>query len=427
MKRLHRASLFLAAALATGPLHVLAQQGTTPAPPPGGGGTPTTPAPGTGGTTPGGQPGAGGTQRSPVGNVPMGQDTRPSMMDIQRPVFLSGRVMMADGGPPPEPVTIELVCQSTPRPYGYTNMKGQFSISLGDPRGGAVFADASVGSISGVSGMGRDPFSAAGPTGRGITERDLMGCELRASLPGYRSDVVNLSGRRVMDNPDVGVIILHPLANVAGYTFSITTANAPKDAKKAYEKGLDLMKKKKLQEAEAQLQKAVSVYPKYAVAWYELGRTLEMQKKDAEAKNAYKQSIEADAKFINPHLHLMGIAGRERNWEGVLETSQTVLKLNPFNFPQAWFYNSVANYNLGRLDDAEKSAREAMRLDPQHRIPKISQILGVILAEKRDYSSALEHMRGYLMMLAPDGPEADMIKKQVAELERLSAVRPPQP
>jgi cytochrome c-type biogenesis protein CcmH/NrfG len=354
----------------------------------------------------------------------MGQE-RPSMMEMQRPVFLSGRVLMADGAPPPEPVTIELVCQSNPRPYGYTDMKGRFSITLGDPRG-AVFADASVGTLGGVTGLGRDPFSASGPTGgRGITERDLMGCELRASLPGYRSDVVNLSGRRIMDNPEVGVIILHPLANVAGYTFSITSANAPKDAKKAYEKGLDLMKKKKVQEAETHLQKAVTAYPKYAVAWYELGRAMELQKKDAEAKNAYKQAVESDAKFISPHLQLMGMAGRERDWAGVAELSQTVLKLNPFNFPQAWFYNSVANFNLGKLDEAEKSAREALKLDPQHRIPKISHILGVILAQKQDYPNALEHMRGYLMMLAPDGPETDMVKKQVAELERLASVKTP--
>src|SRR5205809_80391 len=70
--------------------------------------------------------------------------------------------------------------------------------------------------------------------GGGFSERDLMGCEIRAALPGFRSDVVNLSGRRAFDNPDVGTIVLHRLANVEGVTISAVSLQAPKDAKKAY-------------------------------------------------------------------------------------------------------------------------------------------------------------------------------------------------
>ena len=79
---------------------------------------------------------------------------------------------------------------------------------------------------------------------RGVSERDLMGCELRATLAGFRSDIVSLNGRRAMDNPDVGVIILHRMANVEGFTYSGTSAFAPKDAKKAYDKGREAVKKR---------------------------------------------------------------------------------------------------------------------------------------------------------------------------------------
>jgi hypothetical protein len=71
----------------------------------------------------------------------------------------------------------------------------------------------------------------------GVRERDLFSCELRASLPGFRSDVVSLANRRFMDNPEVGTIVLHRLGNVEGLTISATTMAAPKDAKKAYDKG----------------------------------------------------------------------------------------------------------------------------------------------------------------------------------------------
>jgi hypothetical protein len=68
---------------------------------------------------------------------------------------------------------------------------------------------------------------------------DLIGCEIRAALPGFRSDLVNLIGRRSFDNPDVGTIVLHRLGNVEGTTISVTSLRAPKDARKAFEKGTE--------------------------------------------------------------------------------------------------------------------------------------------------------------------------------------------
>lgn len=340
---------------------------------------------------------------------------------MQRPVFLSGKVLTSDGVPPPELVTIEMVCNGIPRPQGYTDTKGRFSINLGGQNN--ILPDASVGSaqdsFGGMPGArsSRNSIGSSGGMG-GVSERQLWGCELRASLPGYRSDVLNLAGRRIMDNPDVGTIILHRLGNVEGFTYSLTTANAPKDARKAYEKGADRLKKEKFAEAEENLRKAVTAYPSFAVAWYDLGRALEQQQKIPEAREAFEKAVAADPKYVNPYLHLMQHAAGGQDWKQLEQTTATILKLNPFSFPRAWFYNSLANLQLNRMDAAEKSAREALKLDEAHRFPKISHLLGVILAERRQYPEAVEHMKGYLMM-APKATDADAVRKQVNELERV--------
>src|SRR6185436_14030890 len=99
----------------------------------------------------------------------------------------------------------------------------------------------------------------------------LLGCELRARLVGYRSQMVSLSNRRALDNPDIGIILLHKLTPNEGGTISATSLAAPKDAKKAFEKGIDFLKKKKPEDALKSFEKAVELYPKYATAWYELG------------------------------------------------------------------------------------------------------------------------------------------------------------
>ena len=46
----------------------------------------------------------------------------------------------------------------------------------------------------------------------GLTRYDsvnLSACELEAELSGFRSDKILLGLRRALDNPDVGVIVLH--------------------------------------------------------------------------------------------------------------------------------------------------------------------------------------------------------------------------
>jgi tetratricopeptide (TPR) repeat protein len=342
-------------------------------------------------------------------------------MDFQRPMNLSGRVMKDDGTAPPEPVVMMMVCNGQPRPQGYSDTKGRFSIILG--QNNTVMADASMGSVNDAAGgFGNLGGRSASSSRMGITERDLMGCEFRADLAGYRSDVVQLSGRRLMDHPDVGTIVLHSIANVKGFTYSLTTANAPKDSRKAYEKGLELSKKKKYEEAEAQLRKAVEGYPKYSIAWYELGRSLEAQKKLDDATKAYEESVASDAKFVSPHLQLLQLAVGKRDWAMIADRSDTVLKLNPYNYPNVWFMNAAANYNLKKMDAAERSAREAVKLDAEHRNPRASQLLGMILADRGDYPGALEQMRGYLSF-APNAPDVDTVRKQVAELERVTGVK----
>ena len=81
--------------------------------------------------------------------------------------------------------------------------------------------------------------------------------------------------------------------------------------------------------------------------------------------------------------------------------------------------NSVANLQEHKLEAAEKSARETIKLDTEHRFVKIGHVLGVILAQKQDYPAALAEMKGYLAM-RPDGPDAEVVRKQVADLEKMT-------
>lgn len=388
------------------------------------------PAPPSGGNTGGGGAGAGGGggTRTPTPSPSPAprprqpdfgqeqQQQRQTFPEVRQPIYLSGRVLLDDGTPPAETVIIESVCSGVVRQQAYTDSKGRFSFQWGQNTN--MMMDASTSSIDNPLPMGGMAGRSSG-MGRGGPGGDLMACELRASLAGFRSDMLNLAGRRALDNPEVGTIVLHRLGNVEGTTISFTSLQAPKDAKKAYEKGAEAIRKKKWADAQKNLEKAVGIYPKYASAWFELGQAYHQQQNIEQARNAYAKSLEADPKFLKPYLQMAVISANERKWDEVERYTSELLRLDPIDFAPAYFYNSVANFNLRKFDAAEKSAREGLKLDSQHQLPKMQHVLGIILANKRDYVGAAEHLRGYLQH-APNAQDADMVRKQLAEVEKIA-------
>jgi tetratricopeptide (TPR) repeat protein len=245
-------------------------------------------------------------------------------------------------------------------------------------------------------------------------------------MAGYQSQTVSLMNRRAMDDPNVGTIFLHRLGPSAGTTVSATTLAAPKSARKAYEKALALIKNKKLDAAQASLIRAVEKYPRYATAWSQLGRLASAKGDRDAARHAFQQSINADPKYVVPYVEMSLLELRARHWKEGAESSEKAAKLDPFDYPQAFFFNAVAHYNLHEPVAAEESARRAQRLDTLHQFPQVSRLMGRILADRHDYSGAAAEVRDYLK-LAPDAQDAADARSQLERLEKLIAAEPAQP
>ncbi|MBV9746589.1 MAG: tetratricopeptide repeat protein, partial [Acidobacteriia bacterium] len=328
---------------------------------------------------------AGGSGRSPGG---IGQTPSGNYPATPPAIFLNGRVMLEDGSPPPDRAAIVMLCSTRPRVEGHTDAKGYFTIQLGSPSPDAL-DDASVG---GIRSPGLGDSSAAGGAFDGARSafgsRDLIGCELKAQLPGYDSQSIELGSRQRLDNPNVGTILMRRLGQSEGSVVSATTLAAPKDARKAYEKGLDLLKKNKPAEAQASFEKAVENYPRYAIAWSELGKLQAVQGQPDAARASLERAIAADPKFVLLYVEMSEVEYRGQQWKELAETSGKAIALDAFHYPQALFFNAVANYNLHNLDRAEESARRAEKLDVNHKIPQISQLLARIQSDRQTASGA---------------------------------------
>jgi tetratricopeptide (TPR) repeat protein len=309
---------------------------------------------------------------------------------------ISGRVILSDGGEIGAGVTVQRVCGLAIAGEAHTDSRGRFTI----PRmtAAAFKADSA-----------RANDSAA------------WGCELRASLSGYQNGVLPLGSSRTVDNSNA-VIVLRRASSPLSLTVSATTLLAPKEAHRAYDKGMEAVHKKELERAQKEFASAVKSFPRYAAAWLELGKVFELRDRRSQAREAYASAIAADGQYLFPYERLYLLDVKESKWKDAADTSSKVLRLNPYEFPEAFYFNAVSNLALNRLDAAEHSARETTRLEGAQAEPRGNYVLAAILWRKGDLAGAEERMQTFLAG-SPNLPEHISGEKMLADIEAQRARR----
>ncbi len=349
--------------------------------------------------------------------------TAGGISSMSQPAFVSGNVQLDDGTPPPDGVVIQRICATMTRDEAWTDRKGHFGFRVGG--GQTLMADASLDS-SGNTRSGRTDYqlqAGSVPTSELVSAGSLVGCDLRAQMPGYRSDVIHLDRVGLLQTGEVGTIVLHRLGNVQGLTVSATTIAAPKESVKAYQQGLKEAEKQHFDKARAAFEKAVQGYPNYAIAWVGLGLASERLNDRAAAIRDYTEASRADAKLLKPYERLTVLADQSERWDDSAKYSAEWIRLDPVDFPNAYLLNAVANVRLNKLDQAERSAREGLRLDKEGRFPRIRFVLGYILAARNELVEAVANFHTYLLM-DPNGSEARVLRQQLPGLEQAAAAAP---
>jgi len=335
--------------------------------------------------------------------------------------FFSGRVMLDDGSPPADPVRIERVCEGQTTFEAWTDEQGRFGFKV-EP----VASDQAAGDATQPAAQAPEMNRPTLPVSRytiAVTNL-LRTCELQAVLPGFRSERVSMAIKSSLSDARVGTIILHPLSRASALTVSATTLEAPANARKAYEKGLAAMREQKWDAAAGDFTKAVGAYPKYAIAWYELGRARQNRKDLGGARDAWIAAQRSDPKYVKPYESLTALADRRGNWAEAEQYSRAWIQLDAEDFPGAYLLNALANARLHNMEAAERAAREGVRVDKDHRIPRLSYVLGVILMEKREFSESEKYLRTYLE-LVPKAQDAAQVRAQLIEIEKVTAAPPP--
>lgn len=284
------------------------------------------------------------------------------------PTFV-GRVTNAGGGPRPmEPIQASCNCGGRIYDLGYLRFGSGFQFGFGPPYGLPFL----------------QPWMYR------------AGCNLMLYAPGYRMLTLPLDldpnfGMGYYSG--LGKIRMEPYEDVE--RVSVTSFTAPKEARKAYEKGAKKFVNGELLDAKGLLLEAVELHPDYAAAWTMLGRTLVQLEEHDEARDAFERSIQADSQYLAPYRPLVRILVNRKDWVGVAELAQKGVDLDPYD-AELKYQLAVAAMELKDYELARDMAGRLFTTDDADLFPESGYILAKAHRMLGDEDKAIRTLQEYL-------------------------------
>jgi len=193
----------------------------------------------------------------------------------------------------------------------------------------------------------------------------------------------------------------------SNYEVSVRELRIPLKAHQNFEQGMECLAKKDAAGSLPHFQRAISEFAGYYEAYDRIGAADLKLWRVPEAEQAFRKSIElSGGGFAHPLLALGAILDDQGKFEEALTVIRKGLDLNPESWT-GYYYLGLALFGSNRLDEAEKSDREALLRKTE--FPKAHLLLADIHSRQKQYASLVIDLDEYLR-LVPDGPDSDWAK-----------------
>jgi tetratricopeptide (TPR) repeat protein len=202
------------------------------------------------------------------------------------------------------------------------------------------------------------------------------------------------------------------------YTVSARDLGIPGKARNAYAKGLSSLAKNDLAGSVEHFTKAAQVFPDYYEAFYHIGVVKTRQGLLDEALPAFQKAIDlSDGRFAWAVFGTGYLQYMEGKTEEAVVTIRRGLEIDG-NSADGYLFLGMALLKLNRLDEAEKSAREALL-----RNPKLAQaylVLSDAYGRRQEYLAQLQGLEAYLK-LEPNGAESENARRAHETVQKILA------
>jgi tetratricopeptide (TPR) repeat protein len=164
------------------------------------------------------------------------------------------------------------------------------------------------------------------------------------------------------------------------------------------------------------LDEATTIYPQFALAFYEKGLLYQKQNDLDNAMLSFQKAIAVKPDFIDAKmsygLTLLGI----KNYELAASVFQDVMKQKN-DIPSSYSNFGIAMMGLNKMDIAEKAFKYALSLKGGENLAAAHKYLGGIYMQNNKNPEAAAELQKYLELM-PKAPDADKIKATIEDLKK---------
>jgi len=205
----------------------------------------------------------------------------------------------------------------------------------------------------------------------------------------------------------------------------IFAQDVPKEAKKAYDKAIDDLSKKHVEEGIQGLKNAINIFPTYYLALYRFGFELYMRQQYIDAVRLFIKAADVNPKSATSFYYLgsaLHKAGKEYDKSALTALSEAYV-LAP-NSSQVLLQLGVVERALGKFADAEKHLLQAEKLSTT-KVPEIHKELSQLYAnDLKKYDAAANELENYIKASKLSDADEKKMRQVVADLRAKAKAQP---
>jgi tetratricopeptide (TPR) repeat protein len=212
---------------------------------------------------------------------------------------------------------------------------------------------------------------------------------------------------------------------------SVPKLSIPPKALQAFENGIDHLAKNDAAGSIPYFQRAIAEFASFYEANYKMGVADLKLWRLADAEQAFQKSIELSGSHDSQPLLALGAV---LDFQDKFTEAEGVLRRGLVLDPTSWsghYCLGWALFGLNRLEEAEKSVREALRQETDS--PEALQLLVEIHARGKNHGALFNDLDEYLKV-DPDSPASirvrvlrDRVQQMLVESQSTTALAQPQP
>ena len=206
-----------------------------------------------------------------------------------------------------------------------------------------------------------------------------------------------------------------PSLTVDAGALAAIDVNIPTEARKEFDKASEKMEQKKWTEAKPHLDRAIAIYPKYALAYNSLAIIYINVYQGEKAVESFRKAAELDEQIEQANRYLGYFYYENKNYKQAEPYLLRAIGGEPRN-PQLLLALANTQMQNGEAEQALANAQKVHSLPDHKKFAMAHLIAAQVLSDRGDNQHSREEFQLFLRE-APDSPMAPRVKEALAKID----------